>query len=105
VGAERHARNDMLEGDEEAAESRTVQLAGGMRWRATVVARMISEEGAAGQESARLVLRLECLSARRRPIRAAIAGARSLADVSDQVFEGLIARPSARPRTATKSGR
>ena len=100
MGAERHARVEMPKGAAPAAESRTVRLAGGMRWRASVVARLISEDLSAGRESARLVLRLECLSARRRPVRTAITGARSLAEVSDEHLQEVIARPSARSRTA-----
>ena len=105
MGAKRHVRDEMPNGDDGAAESRTVQLASGMRWRVTVVARLISEDIAVGHESARLVLRLECLSARRRPIRAAIAGARSLAGIDDGALQDLIARPAARRRTATNIGR
>jgi len=101
VGAERHARVEMPKGDAPAADSRTVRLASGMRWRATVVARLISEDLSVGRESARLVLRLECLSARRRPVRTTITGARSLAEVSDDHLQELVARPSVHSRTAT----
>ena len=105
MGAERHARDEIPPGGHDAAESRTVQLAGGMRWRASVVARLISEDVAAGHESARLVIRVECLSAPRRAIRAAVAGARSLAEVSDAMLLDLIARPTVRRATPAKSGR
>lgn len=101
MGAERHVRDEMPKGDTSDAESRTMQLASGMRWRVSVVARLISLDVPAGRESARLVLRLECLSARRRPLRAAITGARALADVREDVLLGLIAQPTARRRTAT----
>ena len=105
MGAERHVRDETSNRGNDAAESRTVQLAGGMRWRASVVARLVSEDVAAGRESARLIVHLECLSAPRRAIRAAVAGARSLAEVSDADFERLIAHLAARHTTAAKSSR
>jgi hypothetical protein len=79
-----------------AEGSRVVRLASGMRWRATVVARLISEDAAAAGARARLVLRLECLSLKKRALRVAVTGARSLDAVSDEALIELIERPAAR---------
>ena len=90
MGAQRSVHDDVPKGGDAAGESRIVQLAGGMRWRATVVARLISEDIAAGHERARLVLRLECLSARRRALRASVAGISSLAALDDEALGALV---------------
>lgn len=96
MGAERSVREEVQRESGRDGESRVVRLQGGMRWRATVVARLISEDIADRHESARLVLNLECLSARRRPLRASIAGAASLDSIGDDVLSAVIlnGRPS-----------
>ena len=96
MGAQRKARDDTPDLPASDGETRSVQLPGGMRWRVSVVARLVSEDIAAGHESARLILQLECLSARRRPLRAAVPGARALAEVSDGTIRALIARRALR---------
>jgi hypothetical protein len=94
VRAQRRTRDETPDHTLGATPSRIVELSGGMRWRASLVARLISEDVAAGRESARLVLRLECLSARRRPLRAAVPGARALTEVSERTLRDLVARPA-----------
>ncbi len=96
MGAQRGARDEAPDHAAPDSEFRIVQLADGMRWRVSVVARLISEDITAGHESARLILQLECLSARRRALRAAVPGARALADVSERVLRALIAQPAPR---------
>jgi len=77
-------------------ESRVIRLPGGMRWRATVVARLVSVDIALGRESARLVLSLECLTAARAPRRVSLAGVSSLASVSEEELRELVAPPKGR---------
>ena len=96
MGAEHRMRDETPNETDAAGGSRVVRLASGMRWRATMVARLISEDAVLGHESARLVLRLECLSLKKRALRVAVTGARSLEDVSDDALRELIERPSAR---------
>ena len=96
MGAQRNVRDHAPVHPAPGSELRSVQLTSGMRWRVSVVARLISVDIAAGRESARLILQLDCLSARRRPLRAAVPGARALDDVSDGMIRALIARPALR---------
>ena len=104
--AQRSARDETPNEDTSGTESRIVRLESGLRWRATVVARLISEDIAAGRESARLVIRLECLTTRRRALRVAVPGARTLAGVSESVLRELIERPEARRSSgATRIGK
>lgn len=96
MGAE-HRMHDETPNEAGSAEgSRVVRLASGMRWRATVVARLISEDAVLGSASARLVLRLECLSLKKRAQRLAVTGSRSLDAVSDEALRELIERPTGR---------
>jgi hypothetical protein len=80
------------------APVRVVALRGGARWLVTVVARLVSEDMVAGVETARLVLRLECLTQPHRPVRVATVRARALDDVSDDALRALVATPAARER-------
>ena len=101
MGAERSAR-DEGPGKHDDAEggARIVRLPDGMRWRVSVVARLISEEIGTGHESARLVLRLECLSARRRALRTTVAGASSLDGVPEEALCAVIRKDAPRSRGA-----
>jgi hypothetical protein len=91
VGAERSVRDDGPRGaDADQGGSRVVRAAGGMRWRATVVARLVTDELGTGREHTRLVLQLDCLSARRRPLRTAVAGVSSLDAMADEAVRALI---------------
>ena len=90
MGAQRNVQDEMAGAADTSGEERIVRLDGGVRWRASVVARLISEDVAAARASARLVLRFECLTAARPPKRASIAGASALADVSDDALRALI---------------
>ena len=102
MGAEGSVRQAPPDGTDDAeGGSRIVRAAGGMRWRATVVARLLSDDPATGRERARLVLRFECLGARRRLVRASLPGVASLEDVPDAALRALIesvrsGRPAAR---------
>ena len=75
---------------EYGAGSRIVRLPSGVSWRATVVARLISEDVTAGRERARLVVQLECLTMRRRALRVIVPGARSLDAVTESALRELI---------------
>ena len=90
MGAQRNVQDDMPGPADTSGEMRVVRLEGGIRWRATVVARLVSEDIAAARASARLVLRFECLTAARPPKRGMIAGVNSLAGVSDDALRALI---------------
>jgi hypothetical protein len=100
VGAQHSAHAEMPVRAPLLGEARIVHATGGIRWRAEVVARLVSMDAAAYRVSALLVLRLECLSARRAPRRVSVPGARDLADVPDAVLRALIARPAGRRRAA-----
>lgn len=78
------------------AETRVVTLRGGSRWLVTVVARLCSEDVAAGVETARLVLRLECLTQPHRPVRVATVRARVLHSVDDEALRALASVPATR---------
>lgn len=82
------------------AKTRVVMLRGGARWLVTVVARLLSEDTAAGTEAARLVLRFECLTQPNRPVRVATVRARALHSVSDDTLRALASVPAARTRQA-----
>jgi hypothetical protein len=106
VGAQRNVHDDVPHHGENDGESRVLRLGGGVRWRVSVVARLISEDIALRRESARLVLRLECLTAARAPKRASLAGVSSLADVGDDALRELIVAGGAESRRArTSEGR
>jgi hypothetical protein len=78
------------------AETRVVTLRGGSRWLVTVVARLCSEDPAAGIRTARLVLRLECLTQPHRPVRVATVRARALHSVDDETLRALASVPATR---------
>jgi hypothetical protein len=80
------------------APARVVALRGGTRWLVTVVARLVSEDTAAGVETARLVLRFECLTQPHRPVRVATVRARALDQVGDDALRALIAVPAPREK-------
>ena len=105
MGAERHVRDESAPGGTPEDEVRLVRLESGMRWRVSVVARLISEEVAAGRERARLVVQLDCLSAPRRPLRAAIPGARSLGNVAEATLRELLMVRRGSARAARNSRR
>ncbi len=90
MGAERRVREVPDRERADGAGSRIVRLPSGVSWRATVVARLVSDEAAAGRENARLVVQLECLSMRRRALRVIVPGARSLDAVSESALRELI---------------
>ena len=91
MGAGHRARVEPQGEPGTGAESRIVRLASGVRWRATVVARLISEGNVvAGQEHARLVLQLECLTMPRRSVRVALSGARSLKTVGEEALREAV---------------
>ena len=90
MGAGHRARVEPQGAPGTGAESRIVRLASGVRWRATVVARLISEDVVAGQEHARLVLHLECLTMPRRSVRVALSGARSLKTVGEEALREAV---------------
>jgi hypothetical protein len=109
MGAQRSVQDDVPDNGRTDAESRIVRLDGGVRWRVSVVARLISEDIAAARASARLVVRLECLTTPRPPKRGSIAGASTLAEVGDEALRALIgsggsraAGRGARRRTRSK---
>ena len=84
-----------------SAEARVVTLRGGARWLVTVVARLVSEDLEAGTESARLVLRFECLSQPHRAVRVATVRARTLHSVDDETLGSLATTSAGRPRYTT----
>lgn len=90
MGAQRSVQDDVPNNGEGDGETRIVRLDGGVRWRASMVARLISEDVPLRRESARLVLRFECLTAVRPPKRGSVAGVSSLAEVSDEALRALI---------------
>lgn len=69
--------------------ARVVTLDDGTRWLATVVARLVSEDMITGQGSARLLVRLESLTAPEIPARVATVRARALHSVDDEVLRAL----------------
>lgn len=83
------------------AEARVITLRGGARWLVTVVARLLSEDVAAGTESARLVVRFECLTQPHRPVRVATVRARALHAVDEDTLRALASVPASRARQAT----
>ena len=76
--------------------ARVVTLDDGTRWLATVVARLVSEDMITGQGSARLLVRLESLTAPEIPARVATVRARALHSVDDEVLRALAATSPAR---------
>ncbi len=89
-----------------SAEARVITLRGGARWLVTVVARLVSEDLESGTESARLVVRFECLSQPHRPVRVATVRARTLHSVDDETLCALASSPAARARfTALREAR
>lgn len=74
------------------ADARVITLRGGVRWLVTVVARLLSEDVATGRESARLVLRFECLTQPSRPVRVATVRARTLQAVSEGALGSMLGR-------------
>jgi len=105
VGAQRNVQDEMAGAADTSGEARIVRLDGGVRWRASVVARLISEDVAAARASARLVLRFECLTAARPPKRGSIAGVSALADVSDDALRALISSGGTGAATAVAKRR
>jgi hypothetical protein len=76
--------------------ARVVTLDDGTRWLVTVVARLVSEDMVIGQGSARLLVRLQSLTAPELPVRVATVRARELHSVDDEVLRVLAATPEAR---------
>jgi hypothetical protein len=69
--------------------ARVITLDDGTRWLATVVARLVSEDMFMGQGSARLLVRLQSLTAPETPARVATVRARALHSVDDEVLRAL----------------
>jgi len=69
--------------------ARVITLDDGTRWLATVVARLVSEDMIMGQGSARLLVRLQSLTAPETPARVATVRARALHSVDDEVLRAL----------------
>ena len=80
------------------APARVIAIRGGARWLVTVVARLVSEDMAAGVETARLVLRFECLTQPHRQVRVATVRALELDEVSDEMLRTLASAPAVRLR-------
>ncbi|HSU95418.1 MAG TPA: hypothetical protein VLI43_17045 [Gemmatimonadaceae bacterium] len=76
--------------------ARVVTLDDGTRWLVTVVARLVSEDMVIGEGSARLLVRLESLTAPGLPVRVATVRARALHSVDDEALRALAATPEAR---------
>jgi hypothetical protein len=70
-------------------ETRHITLRDGARSQVTVIARLVSDDGEAGQESACLVLRFECAVSCRRPARVVTVRARSLHAVDEYALRRL----------------
>ncbi len=70
-------------------ETRHITLRDGARSQVTVIARLVSDDGDAGQECACLVLRFDCAVSRRRPARVVTVRARSLHAVDEHALRGL----------------
>jgi hypothetical protein len=85
--------------------ARVVTLDDGTRWLVTVVARLVSEDMVIGQGSARLLVRLESLTAPGLPARVATVRARALHSVDDEVLRALAATPHARDHEPTHRNR
>lgn len=85
------------------APTRVVAVRGGARWLVTVVARLVSEDMAAGVETARLVLRFECLTQPHRSVRVATVRASALDQVSDESLVAMVAEPATRFRTKRRT--
>jgi len=75
---------------------RVVTLDDGTRWKATVVARLVSEDTLTGFGSARLLVRLDSLTFPDRPARVATVRARALHSVDDEVLRALAATSAVR---------
>ena len=74
------------------ADARVISLHDGSRWLVTVVARLVSEDIVTGTETARLVIRFECLSHPHRSARVATLRARSLHAVDDETLRSQLPR-------------
>lgn len=88
-------------------ETRRITLRDGARSQVTVIARLVSDDGEAGQESACLVLRFDCAVSRRRAQRVVTVRARSLHAVDEHALrrlaEGTVpAAPTARAATGPR---
>ncbi len=94
------ARSAAVDSAKPDAESRVITLRDGVRSLVTVVARLVSEDVPAGQDSARLVVRFECLAPPRRSVRVATVRARSLHAVDDESLRLLAEVPATRVRRA-----
>ena len=97
-GGAEHEPPAMIAPASPSAEARVITLRGGARWLVTVVARLVSEDLESGTQSARLVLRFECLSQPHRPVRVATMRARTLHSVDDETLRALASSPVARAR-------
>ncbi|MGH7650191.1 MAG: hypothetical protein ACREND_18965 [Gemmatimonadaceae bacterium] len=71
------------------SETRHITLRDGARSQVTVIARLVSDDTEAGQESACLVLRIDCAVSRRRPARVVTVRARSLHAVDEHALRRL----------------
>ncbi|HJU88313.1 MAG TPA: hypothetical protein VJ672_02920 [Gemmatimonadaceae bacterium] len=81
-----------------AAPARVVNLAGGTKWLATLVARLNSQDLENGASSTRLILRFESLTDPDRQPRIHSVNADSLEEMDESVLRTLVSRPSAKAR-------
>ena len=88
-----------------AAPARVVNLAGGTKWLATLVARLNSQDLETGASSTRLILRFESLTDPDRQPRIHSVCADSLEEMDDATLRTLVSRPTAKARRACTSSR
>lgn len=97
-GADERASMISVAPESADAETRVITLSGGVAWLVTVVARLVSEDAAGDSESARLVLRMECLSQPYRTVRVATVRASTLRTVDERRLRMLASVPAIRSR-------
>lgn len=85
-------------------ETRHITLRDGARSQVTVIARLVSDDVEAGQESACLVLRFDCAVSCRRPARVVTVRARSLHAVDERALRRLAEDGAAGPTVRAAMG-
>lgn len=95
-GGEVCARAVSVTAPPDDAETRIISLSGGVDWLVTVVARLVSED--VGRGTARLVVRIECLTHPYRTVRVATVRARTLRTVDERRLRTLVRVPAVRSR-------
>lgn len=97
-GADERASMISVTPESADAETRVITLSGGVAWLVTVVARLVSEDASGDTESARMVLRMECLSQPYRTVRVATVRASTLRTVDERRLRMLSSVPAIRSR-------